>query len=75
MALVDVDIEDYLDEVNTVYLIKELKARQKAGRMTKEDGQLIDKIEAAVPEWPEIKTVLDQQKQDWVIENWEKITP
>ena len=75
MALVDVDIEDYLDEVSTSNLIKELEIRKRRGNLSKENGKIIDLFEVDIPAWPPIKSVLDQQKQDWVIENWERITP
>ena len=65
MAFIDVDIEDYIDEISDYNLIKELKKRADQG---KEEAVLVFK-------WPEIETVLDQQKQDWVIENWNNIQP
>jgi hypothetical protein len=74
MALVDIDIEDYLDEVDAKFLIKELRRRQKEGTLH-EDASGIFKALEDHEKWPEIKSVLDQQKQDWVIENWERIMP
>ena len=80
MASIDIDIEDYIDEISDYYLIKELKRRadngnQKAKDAFKEAAKEIIKEEEKESGWPEIKTVLDQLKQDWVNENWERITP
>ena len=73
MARIDVDIEDYLDEVDTRFLVREFQTRKKAGKLIKEIAVILDELDIN-GKWPEIKTVLDQQKQDWVIENWDKLT-
>jgi len=79
MALVDVDIEDYLDEVSDYYLIKELK-RRATNKTTKKElmeafRELQEDDGEAVDYWPEIKTLLDKQKREWVNQNWEEIKP
>jgi hypothetical protein len=73
MAYVEIDIEDYLDDVDSKYLITELRKR-KNNNTLKEDANDIFRAYEDSEKWPEIKTVLDQQKQDWVIENWNNIT-
>lgn len=74
MALVDIDIEDYLDEVDTKYLIKELRIRKEKGTL-KGDADDIFHVLEAWEKWPDITNVLEQRKQEWVIENWERIEP
>lgn len=76
MAQVDFEIEDYLDECDTRYLVRELVRRKVKGDILKDLDELVDEIEALIkPSWPEIKTLADKQKQEWVNQNWEGIKP
>ena len=80
MATIDIDIEDYIDEIDDYFLIRELKRRadngnKKAKEAFKESVREVIKEDDEGDKWPEIKTIADQQKQEWVIENWERITP
>ena len=79
MALIKVDIEDYIDEIDDYYLIKELKRRADNGNKNAKKTykeSVIDFIENKddkITLWPEIKTIADQQKREWVNENWDNI--
>ena len=77
MANIDIDIDEYIDEASDYMLVKELKRRTKRNNksiieafreLQEEDGEDVEY-------WPEIKTLLDKQKRDWVNENWEEIKP
>lgn len=74
MARIDIDLEDYLDEVDTRFLIRELNNRKKIGQLKNDLDEILDELE--INDFcPPIKTILDQQKRDWVNENWDKIQP
>ena len=76
MAIIDFDIEDYIDEISDDCLIKELKRRKnhrKLKEYLKEAFKEFKEEERKESGWPEIRTILDKQKQEWVNENWEKI--
>jgi len=81
MATIDIDIEDYIDEIDDYFLIKELKRRSDNGNKKCKDAykeSVIDFLEQEGEEntkWPEINTILDEQRREWVNENWERITP
>ena len=78
MAITDIDIEDYIDEISDYYLIKELKRRAN-NKQTRKDLQEafkeLQEEEKKESGWVEIMTILDKQKQEWVNENWERIEP
>lgn len=78
MAIIDIDIEDYIDEISDYYLIKELKRRAN-NKQTRKDLQEafkeLQEEEKKESGWVEIMTILDKQKQEWVNENWERIEP
>lgn len=71
MALIKVDIEDYIDEIDDYYLIKELKRRADNGNKSVID--FIENEDDKITLWPEIKTIADHQKREWVNENWDNI--
>lgn len=80
MATIDIDIEDYIDEIDDYFLIKELKRRadngnKKAKDAFKESIRDVLKEDEEGQNWSKIKTISDQQKKEWVIENWERIEP
>jgi hypothetical protein len=74
MTYVEIDIEDYLDEVPADCLIKELKRRKRDGKLSKEDDKFVGSKDDWIEDWPEIKSVSDQQKQEFIKENWNNIT-
>lgn len=78
MATIDIDIENYIDEIDDYYLIRELKRRadnknKKAQESFKEIINEMIKGEEDKIGWPKILTVADKQKQEWIIENWDNI--
>lgn len=78
MATIDIYIENYIDEIDDYYLIRELKRRadnknKKAQESFKEIINEMIKGEEDVIGWPKILTVADKQKQEWIIENWDNI--
>ena len=74
MAYIDIDIEDYLDEVDTRFLVRELNDRKKTGKLKKELDEIIDELDIDPPGWPKIKTLMDKEKQEYILNNWDKIT-
>ena len=78
MATIDIDIEDYLDEVSDYYLIRELKRRADNGN-AKAKNSFNEDFKEVMDEfneegiWPEIKTLDDERRRDWVNENWNNI--
>ena len=64
MVTIDIDIENYIDEIDDYFLIKELKHRADNGNKKAKDAfkesikeVLVEDDEAE--KWPEIKTISD----------------
>jgi len=74
---IDIDIEDYIDEIDDYFLIKELKRRANNKTGKKELAEAFKELQEdggeEVAYWPEIKTLDDKLRRDWVNENWERI--
>ena len=66
MARIDIDIEDYLDEVSVYYLLKEIQSRKKrlSDSEKKEVAELCSEFSKSEQEIDIIKTLHDSQKFD-----------
>ena len=78
MAKINIDIEDYLDEVDEQVLFNELERRYK--RMSKSVKVEFDDFVFGIMEdefnsgWPDVKTMADEIKREYIKENWDKLS-
>lgn len=78
MAHIDIDIEDYLDEVDDHYLIKELMRRfesknEKIRLSFKNEFKEILKEYDDDAGWPAIETLVDIEKKEYIVRNWNNL--
>ena len=87
MATIEIEIDEYLNEASDYCIFDEALRRLKTGigtgtkavhkraEVLKELKSAMEDNDEPVTKWPEVKTLADMAKQEWIRENWDVFNP